>query len=168
MTVRLHTTPGFAYLADVAIAYGRTVAHGTTLGLTEQDVRTAIGERLGIDAEDGRTTDWALLCDHLTAVADEKIRKDRALTNTTVELPEPVMPCPGGCGRDLAEGKYACLDCWSLLPTALSQAVKRARGEHRVDAARKAIEWLREMVVDGRQKNPPKSTFTIADGGVQR
>lgn len=165
MTVRIHTTPGFDYLADVAIAYARTVTHGTALGLADDEVRTAIGHRLGIDAGDGRVTDWALLCDHLTGVADEKSRKDRALTNNTVGPPEPVMPCPGGCGRELDEGKYACLDCWSLLPVVLSQAVKRARGENRVDAARKAIEWLREMVVDGQQKNPPKSTLTVADGG---
>jgi hypothetical protein len=168
MTVRLHTTPGFDYLADVAIAFARTTEHGAALGLDRAVVRTAIGERLAVDAEDGRTTDWALLCDRLTVLADEKIRKDHALSNRVVEPPEPVMPCPGGCGKELDAGKYACIDCWSLLPVSLSQAVKRARGENRVDAARVAIAWLREMLVDGQQKNPPASTFTLADGGVPR
>lgn len=78
MTVRITTVPGFDYLADVAIAHARTVEHGLRVGLTEAEARTAIGDRLSIDAGDGRATDWALLCDHLTAVADEKSRKDTA------------------------------------------------------------------------------------------
>lgn len=79
MTVR---SPGFGYLADVAIAYRRTAAHGVASGLLEHEVRAAIGERLAIDAEDGRATDWALLCDHLTDLGDIKSRKDtRSMTD---------------------------------------------------------------------------------------
>jgi len=74
MTVR---TPGFAYLADIAIAFRRTVAHGMAFGLLEDEARTAIGKRLAVDAEDGRATDWALLCDHLTDLGDIKSRKDK-------------------------------------------------------------------------------------------
>lgn len=166
MTMR--TNPGFAYLADVAKAYAHTLLHGERLGLSTAQVRVAIGERLGTDAEDGRATDWALLCDRLTLVAHEQSRKDRVLKNTTVALPEPVMPCPGGCDRQLASGDYACIDCWSLLPISLRQAVKSARGENRIAAARTAIAWLREMVVDGHLKNPPEVTFTVADGGGPR
>lgn len=168
MTVRIHTMPGYDYLADVASAFAHTTAHGHRVGLLDDDVRAAIGQRLCVDAEAGRVTDWALLCDHLTAVADSKFRKDTAMTNTTVPIPEPVMPCPGGCGTDLNAGDIACIDCWTLLPISLQQAVKRARGETRIDASRAAISWLREMVVDGQQKNPPKSTFILADGGFPR
>lgn len=77
MNVRITTTPTFAYLADVVIAYGRTLAHGMAAGLTEDQTRAAIGERLGIDACDGRATDWALLCDQLTVLAEIKSRKDQ-------------------------------------------------------------------------------------------
>jgi hypothetical protein len=78
VTVRIHTTPGFDYLADVAIAYARTVAHGVASGLTEDHARAAIGHRLGQDAESGRATDWTLLCDHLTALAEEVARRNRS------------------------------------------------------------------------------------------
>lgn len=75
MTVRISTSsPGFAYLADVVIAYRRTAEHGAALGLSEDECRAAIGHRLDID---GRATDWALLCDHLTVLADIKSRKDK-------------------------------------------------------------------------------------------
>lgn len=77
MTVRITTTPGFGYLADVVMAYRRTAAHGAALGLTEDECRAAIGHRLDIDAQDGRATDWALLCDQLTVLADIKSRKDQ-------------------------------------------------------------------------------------------
>lgn len=86
MTVRVTTTPGFAYLADVVIAYRRTAEHGAALGLSEAECRTAIGHRLDIDAQDGRATDWSLLCDQLTALADIKSRKDkRSMTERDYE-----------------------------------------------------------------------------------
>lgn len=77
MTVRITTTPGFAYLADVVIAHARALEHGERVGLTEDETRTAIGHRLSIDAGDGRVTDWALLCDRLTDLGDIKSRKDK-------------------------------------------------------------------------------------------
>lgn len=87
MTVR---TPGFDYLADVAIAYARTVAHGVAAGLTEDHARAAIGHRLGQDAESGRSTDWALLCDNLTALAEAVARSNRPKQDVPVPDAAPI------------------------------------------------------------------------------
>lgn len=86
MTVR---APGWDYLADVAIAYARTVAHGVAAGLTEDHARAAIGSRLGQDAEAGRTTDWALLCDNLTGLAEAVARNTRPKQDTPPENGNP-------------------------------------------------------------------------------
>lgn len=91
MTVRTHTTPGFAYLADVTVAYARTLAHGTAAGLTDDHVRAAIGHRLGQDAEAGRTTDWALLCDNLTALAEAVARNNRPKQDVPVPDAAPIQ-----------------------------------------------------------------------------
>lgn len=88
MTVR---TPGFDYLADLTVAYARTLAHGIAVGLADDHVRAAIGHRLGQDAEAGRTTDWALLCDNLTALADEIARKSGPKQDVPVPDAAPIQ-----------------------------------------------------------------------------
>jgi hypothetical protein len=86
-------------LADVAVAYARTLAHGVAAGLTEDHARAAIGHRLGQDAESGRTTDWALLCDNLTALAEAVARSSRSEQDTP-----PANGNPGhGSGFTLAD-----------------------------------------------------------------
>jgi hypothetical protein len=139
MTVRVHT-PGFAFLAEVAIAYAQTFAHGERVGLAEAEIRAAVGERLAINAELGLTTDWGLLCDRLTDIAHEKSRKDRRMT--VVDSGEPDHDCPGGCDRTVPHHLLACPGCWSLLPVDLRKAVTRARGS---------------------QKNPPQTKWVMGD-----
>lgn len=173
MTPLLTVTADFAYLAGVSIAYQQTVQHGRAAGLAEQDVRQAIGQRLGIDAEAGRSTDWALLCDYLTALADEKSRKDRAMTDTTVDQKQPDHDCPGGCGCSVSHRLLACRNCWFLLPVDQRNAITRARGGHRLQLVGEAIGWYRENVHNGEllaDQGKAAPRFTIADrfGGFPR
>lgn len=102
MTVRITTTPGFDYLADVAIAFARTFAHGVAAGLTEDHTRAAIGHRLAIDAEAGRPTDWALLCDNLTALA-EAVATRRRLKQDTPERAAVSQPASHPSGFVIAD-----------------------------------------------------------------
>jgi hypothetical protein len=168
MSVRI-STPGFAYLADVAIAYARTVEHGLHAGLTEDQVRTAIGARLCIDAQDGRATDWALLCDHLTVLAREKSRKDRNVTINVVPAgpgDHPPHDCPGGCGQAVPHRLLACGRCWHLLPAEQRAAITKARGAERLQLVGEAISWYRKNVRDGQlvvDESKPAPRITLAD-----
>jgi hypothetical protein len=175
MTVRI-TTPGFAYLADVVVAFARTVEHGRQAGLDEDDVRAAIGARLCIDAEDGRATDWTLLCDHLTVLAHEKSRKDRDVTINVVPAgpgDHPPHDCPGGCGQSVPHRLLACGRCWHLLPAEQRKAITQARGAERLRLVGEAVGWYRENVRDGQlvvDETKPAPRITIADrfGGFPR
>jgi hypothetical protein len=165
------TNPSFAYLADVAIAYARTADHGKQVGLDAAEVRIAIGERLAIDAQAGRATDWTLLCDHLTALADEKSRKERAMADTDEKHPD--HDCPGGCGCSMPHRLLACRNCWFLLPADQRNAITRARGGRRLQLVGEAIGWYRENVHNGElvaDQSEPAPRFTIADrfGGFPR
>jgi hypothetical protein len=119
----------------------------------------------------GRATDWALLCDHLTALADEQSRKDRAMRDTTVHEPHPDHDCPGGCGCRVPYRLLACRNCWYLLPADQRNAITRARGGHRLQLVGEAVGWYREYVPDGQlvaDQGKPGPRITIADGGFPR
>lgn len=169
MNARIFTTPDYDRLGEIALAYRRTFAHGVQIGLTTIATRAAIGERLCIDAADGRATDWALLCDRLTALADEQKRKERLMA-TTVDDGEPRHACPGGCGNNVPDKWVACTNCFSLLPIDIRSDIQSSRGENRAAAQLVAVQWLRENVEGGQQKNPPKGRYVIADrfGGYPR
>lgn len=74
MTVRISTVgaPTMPYLSSVANAFEATLAHGERVGLTASGTRRLIGNQLTIDAAAGRSTDWALLCDRLTNIAQRR------------------------------------------------------------------------------------------------
>lgn len=57
--------------------------------------------------------------------------------------------CPGGCGRDVANARYACLPCWSRLPVELRSAIIDTSHlgtleSRRREALTSAGAWLRE------------------------
>lgn len=175
MTVRVSTTfstvPADRRRHADALAYRRAFAHGVRVGLTGAAARAAIGELLRLNVADQRATDWGLLCDFLTALADEQKRKDRLMntTESTVDDGEPWHDCPGGCGRSVPDEKVACKDCFSLLPLDLQAELRTARGEDRADAGVRAVAWMRAELEGGKQKNPPKGTYSLAGfGGYPR
>lgn len=62
--------------------------------------------------------------------------------------------CPGGCGRDVANARYACLPCWARLPVELRAAIIDTSHLGTLEARRRealvaAGSWLREHRAGG-------------------
>lgn len=56
--------------------------------------------------------------------------------------------CPGYCGRDVANARYACLPCWDRLPSRLRVAIAQTAGLGLLVPARRhalvsAAEWYK-------------------------